>query len=808
MNTRNTARYILSTIMVLPFATSAIAQAVIEQTESTETAGIEVIQVTAEKRVSTLQETPIAITAINASDLARQNIEEGNDIQFAIPNAIFTDRGSFNIRGVGNNATSSTAESGTGVHVNGVYLTSPSATNEYYDIQSIEVLRGPQGTLYGRNTTAGVVNIISAKPTDYLEGNISLELSNFNSVRALGALNIPLSDNVRQRFAFNVVNRDGFTENIATGNDIDGRDQFSIRSTTAVDFSDNFDASLFIQYFNEDSNRSLRRGVRCIADAVLGCSADEIGFEFPNSDFVDGNIRNVLLAFGIPINQLVRPDFYNTNPDGSRRMNPNDPRQVNIDNEPIAKSEELLASLEFNYTTSKGTFTSVTAFQSIDNEGQRDFDNANGSGAFLVPVSYQFNDDIFLENTTDFEAVQIFDISSDQFSQELRFVSDLDNELNYTAGFYYLDFETDSRVATFFPYLALIGQALGLPNEFHDFDTRSPEVETQSWAIFSEVYYDISDALKLTVGLRYSDETKSQITQTVTPISFLTPGFDPNVFEDLEVDFQEFTGKVGLSYQLDSDLTDETLFFGTVSRGYKAGGLNPGGATQTSFAPEFINSVEVGVKNTLFSRKLQANATAFFYNYKGLQLGALEQNGTGAAITDNTDAEVMGAEFEFVAAPVIGLLANLNLSFLDSEVTNDFLTPDVTQLQSTGPVDVRGNELPFAPNRSAQAGIQYTHPVSDNWEITYRVQTYWQDEFFARIYNTANDVIDNWQQTDINIALTDITGKWKFEAFVKNTANEDSVTGLSAESSLAGRFRLPAILDPRQIGIRMHYSFE
>jgi outer membrane receptor protein involved in Fe transport len=807
MSTQNRTQHILGAIMALPFATSAIAQAVAEQTEDTDTVGIEVIQVTAEKRVSTLQETPIAITAINASDLARQNIEEGNDIQFAIPNAIFTDRGAFNIRGVGNNATSSTAESGTGVHVNGVFLTSPSPTNEYYDIQSIEVLRGPQGTLYGRNTTAGVVNIISAKPTDYLEGNFSLELSNFNSVRAVGAINIPISDRVRQRFAFNVVNRDGFTENIATGNDIDGRDQFSIRSTTAVDITDNFDASLFVQYFNEDSNRSLRRGVRCISDEVLGCSADEIGFEFPNSDFVDGNIRNVLTAFGVPINQLVRPDFFNTNPDGSVRINPNDPRQVNIDNEPITMSEEILASLELNYTIEQGTFTSVTAYQDVDNEGQRDFDNANGSDAFLVPVSFAFNDDIFLENTTNFEPVQIFDIASEQFSQEFRFVSSLDSDLNFTAGLYYLNFKTDSRVATFNPYLSLIGQALGLPAEFHDFDTRSPDVETESFALFSEVYYDISDALKLTVGLRYSDETKSQVTQTVTPLSFLTPGFDPTAFEDLEVDFQEFTGKVGLSYQLDTELTDETLFFGTISRGYKAGGLNPGGATQTSFDPEFINSFEVGVKNTLFNRKLQANATAFFYNYKGLQLGALEQNGTAAAITDNTDAEVRGAEFEFVAAPVTGLLANLNLSFLDSEVTADFLTPDITQLQSSGQVDVRGNELPFAPNRSVQAGIQYTHPVSDNWEITYRVQTYWQDEFFARVFNTPTDLIDNWQQTDINIALTDVRGHWKFEAFVKNTANEDSVTGLSAESSLAGRFRLPAILDPRQVGVRMHYSF-
>lgn len=802
---------IIGAILALPFATSAIAQAVADQNNApdNETAGIEVIQVSAQKRVSTLQETPIAISAFNAGDLARQDIEEPNDIQFAIPNAMFTDRGTFNIRGVGNNARSSTAESGTGVHINGVYLTAPSQTNEFYDLQSIEVLRGPQGTLYGRNTTAGVVNIITQKPTDYLEGNVMVEVGNFGSVRTVGALNIPLTDNIKQRFAFNTVKRDGFTENIATGNDIDGRDQFSIRSTTHFQLSDNVDATLFAQYFEEDSNRSLRRGVRCISDAVLGCSSEAVGFEFPNSDYLDGNIQNTLRLVGIPVDQIVRDDFFNFNPDGSRKINPTDPRKVNIDNEPITKADDLLISLELNYAVDGGTFTSVTAYHDRSAFGQRDFDNSNGSNAFRVPLSYAFNDDIFVENTLDFEPVQIFDISSEQTSQEFRFVSELDSALNYTAGVYWLNYKADTRVSTYQPFLSLFAQALGLPSQFQDFDTDSPEVETTSWAVFSEIYYDITNQLKLTAGIRYSNEEKSQVTQTVTAFSFLTPGFDPTAFESLENDWQETTGKLGLSYAADTDLTDETLFFGTFSRGYKAGGLNPGGAIQKAFDAEYINSFEVGTKNTLLDRKFQANATVFFYNYDGLQLGALEQNGgTGASITANTDAEVKGAEFEFVAAPISDLLINLNVSFLDSEVTGDFPTPDTARPSSEGPVDVKGNELPYAPDKSVQFGIQYSHLVSENWEITYRAQTYWQDDFFARVYNLSADEIDSWKQTDFNVSLTDLDGRWEFEFFVKNVGDEASLTGLSAESALAGRFRLPAILDPRQYGVRVQYRFE
>ena len=107
-----------------------------------------------------------------------------------------------------------------------------------------------------------------------------------------------------------------------------------------------------------------------------------------------------------------------------------------------------------------------------------------------------------------------------------------------------------------------------------------------------------------------------------------------------------------------------------------------------------------------------------------------------------------------------------------------------------------------------QFGIQYSHSVTQDWDITYMAQTYWQDDFYARVYNTPTDEIASWNQTDINISLADNSGTWKFEAFVKNIADNDSITGLSAENRLAGRFRLPAILDPRQFGIRVHYNFE
>lgn len=210
----------------------------------------------------------------------------------------------------------------------------------------------------------------------------------------------------------------------------------------------------------------------------------------------------------------------------------------------------------------------------------------------------------------------------------------------------------------------------------------------------------------------------------------------------------------------------------------------------------------------MFDRTFQANATTFFYDYKDIQLGAIEQGGQGATITDNTDAKVKGVEFEFVLVPIPDLMFNLNVSLLDTEITGDFSTPDGSQLAGTPPINIKGNALPYAPEKSLQFGIQYSHEVFEDWELTYLAQTYWQDEFSARVYNTAPDTIASWNQTDFKVSLTDAYDEWTIEAFVKNVSNNDSITGLSAENALSGRFRLPAILDPRQFGIRVHYRFE
>ena len=193
---------------------------------------LEEVIVTAEKRASTVQDTPIAISAFSGEELARSLINNTLDIQMNVPNMLMS-KGNFttaqvSIRGIGNLAVGAAADSGTGVHFNGVYLNSPRVfETEFFDTERVEILRGPQGTLYGRNTTAGVINVISRKPEEEFGADIQLSLGDYSAVKGKGAINFPLGENWAQRFAGFYSKRDGFVDNEFTGNDIDDRDMYA-----------------------------------------------------------------------------------------------------------------------------------------------------------------------------------------------------------------------------------------------------------------------------------------------------------------------------------------------------------------------------------------------------------------------------------------------------------------------------------------------------------------------------------------------------------------------------------------------------
>jgi outer membrane receptor protein involved in Fe transport len=771
---------------------------------------IEEIIVTAQRRAQSMQDVSVSISAFSADALDTHTIEDMADLQFSVPNVMTSAgfEGRIAIRGVGNNASSSSAEDGLGYHVNGVFVNRPQIDNtEYFDVERVEVLRGPQGTLYGRNTTAGVVNVITKKPTDELSGDLSVTLGNYNTQKIKGAFNIPISDKIGQRFAGLYLKRDGYNKNIYTGNDVDGRDAFELRSSTSFDFSDNFSANLVVSYLKEDSNRANETKGTCTKDPITGCSALSAGFESPdttaarlytlyNEVFI-GPAEGVLIPLG---------DYF------ANTVNPADYRTVNIDQEPTYEVEQLGISLEFNFQAGDYNLTSLTGYYDTDLDFFADFDRFATDVLMNRPVTYRANGrDVITTNVIqsgrrDYRVV-------DQFTQEFRVASDYDGKFNFLLGAFYYEEDRYTQALITHPLMARTQQLFGLSLEHESFNSEN-FIDTESFALFGETYFDLSEQTRLTVGLRYTDDQKGAHTTLKIPVIVNSDNL-------AEQSWQETTGKVTIEHFFN----DDSMVFATVARGYKGGGVNPGqDAENLVFDPEFVNAFEVGSKNTFLDGRLRANFGAFFYDYEDMQVGQVSETAT---VTTNADSTVMGAEGEFVFAATDALVLDLNVAWLDLEI-NDFESGDegdpngiapgtVPALDENGDIrwagtvmikNLDGNAVRNAPEFSVKIGAQYTFNVSDGYELTARVNHYWQDAYWANEFNKPSDAIDAWEQTDIQLVLLPTDANWSVKAFAKNVADGDDVTRRGQDGPLVGRFRSVNVLEPRTYGIEFRLAFE
>ena len=788
----------------MPYTKNCLYIAVIAATAASYTAQaqqqdgnlvLEEVVVTAEKREASLQDTAIAVTALDSVILERSNIEDSLDLQFAVPNLMIGQNSNFTLRGVGASVLGGGADPAVSASFNSMPI---APTGENYDLERIEVLRGPQGTLFGRNTTGGVVNIISAKPTDFFSADLSVQLGNFESIRTKGVINLPLTDAISQRFAFITVNRDGYTDDEFNDTHIDGRDELSVRSTTRFEFGDTADATLVIQYFDENSDRQSAVKVACKPDTTIGCAVDtEDTIGYP-ADFI-GSIDTGLLLAGI-----LKPNRYAANP------NPDDYRTVSIETDPEYKVEEIFTALEVNIDIGNDlTLTSASAFAKDRLNQFRDFDLAAAPDAFnvtpLTPtgqLSYLYDGE--LQSRSDFSPTQRNIRVSDEFSQEFRIASNYSGAFNYLAGISYTKFDSHFWGSSYIPGLhnafnpAFVAGLNTVSNRtFGEGFTNEVDFKGESQALFGEVYYDLADDLTLTTGLRYTKDKKTS-----------TAGFNAigNVvnFVKANGNWEEVTGKINLNWTLDLPFTDDTMIYGTLSRGYKGGGLNPGNAISETFDPEYVDAIEIGSKNQLLDNRMQLNTAAFFYDYSDYQVGGLID---GVAVNFNAESvKVQGLEIESVYLATDSFLVNANISVLDTEITDSLPLVNTSLGTTTSTEDVEGNDLPNAPELSFNIGMQYTQQLTDQLSLRYRLDHYWQDQYQGREFD--NYTYDSWERTDFYLTLSDVNGQWAVEAFVKNLTDDDGVTGASAESNLVGLFRKLRLLDPRTYGVEFTYRWD
>lgn len=762
------------------FATPAFAQA--ENNDATDDR--DTIVVTAQKKAENVQDVPIAITALNAAALEAARVEDSKDLQFNAPNVTLSANRNITIRGVGSASYGGTGDTNIGVLVNGVFLQSGSSFGEFFDMERIEVLRGPQGTLFGRNTTGGAINFVTRRPTDSFEGYVELQGENPRGLRANAAINIPLAAGLYQRFAANYINRDGYTKNLLDGSMVDGRNQYTLRSSTRLEPTDSTTVDLTLTYFREDSDRQNAAKSLCTPDPTFGCSPNSVSAAFPATNFP---IDNFLLG------GRVRAGTFAANPTGLR--------EVVIDVKPFQKAEDFLATLEINQELGNLTLTSVTGLRDGNNSSERDFDqgyrpNAFNPGTFgthVIPDAGNGNGVMTYllsgrpVTTTDYRTSQTGGGTQKQFSQELRLATRFDGGFNFILGGFYLNSRGSGYVDTWTPANRTFGAV-------SKFNTRLGQVK--SYALFGEVYVDLTQNLKLTGGLRYTHDEKHIETASGT--------FALNPYFISDAEFDKVTGRAILNWNPTVSFTEDTNVYLSFSRGFKSGGFNPGNNTIPVFDSEVIDAYELGIKNTFLDGKGRLNLAFFNYDYSNLIVGNLV--GTAVANTNIPKSRVRGLEAELVYTPVDPLRLEASLGLLDATVRSDFLSSDPAR--GSARFQLQGNQLPNAPRRTLKLAAEYTIDAGDDWAVRPRIDFYSQSGFHSREFNVPADRVGSWSQLDASVNIANSGKNWSVTAFVKNLTNQDSITWLEVNSNLVGSFRSAFLLDPRTFGLSLRVGFQ
>lgn len=749
-----------TSILAMAVATPAFAQDAADEVER-DAFGGEIV-VTAQRQSERLQDVPIAVSAFSTEALEAQQIKTPSDLQLTLPNVTFTKTNftgaSFTIRGIGDLCVGTTCDSATAIHLNGDPLFSTRLfETEFFDLERVEVLRGPQGTLFGRNATSGVVNVITAKPKlGTFEAAAEAEYGNYNSMKGKAMVNIPLGDTMGIRVAGIYLNRDGYTKNSFLDTRIDDRDLYSVRGSFRWEPSPDTTIDLLASYFREKDKRTRIQKQLCQRDptGILGC----LNSRLDNSPF-NGNAtftaaltsREFLAIRGIPqafaLGSLYGPDVY------ANTTIPSDPREVNTAYTPSYFTSELTLQGQIEHNFGPVSLQVSGQYQKVKLDASQDYNSnignralyagglatlqaaANGAlGAGLAPYFRPVAAAIIPNGPTgqlctslaeesgygSFGGNKICSDQSLQFDRSNQYnsswsvegilSSDLDGPFNFLVGGIYADYHLteNSYYVNAFPIDYLTGvlgaftaatnpPAAGgpLPPSFLAtpfFRNNTDDLKITSYGLFGEAYFEFSDRLKLTAGLRYNNDKKS-VSARSTLASFLAPhagttdtvfgspfvgSFDADpgtpgnqIIQERSVKFNKLTGRAVLDFKV----TDDNLLYASYSRGYKSGGINPPlqpiFAVPESFKPEQVDAFEIGSKNSFGNGALQLNLTAFYYKYKDLQLSKIVAR---TAVNDNVSADIYGFEAEAIVRPDPDVVVNLGFSYLHSKVSEDKLT--------------------------------------------------------------------------------------------------------------------------------------
>ncbi len=753
-----------STKLALAGMTSAIAlaaiptQALAQDAESVSDSAAEddnVIVVTAQRRAEDLQDVPASVTALNAAQLENRQIADANDLQAQIPGVVITtgtgtsSSARIFFRGVGEDESRGAIDPAVGIYIDNVYLgRTVGSLVDLLDIEQVEVLRGPQGTLYGRNTNGGAIKFTSVRP-QLGETTLSADFGygNFDRIQARGTVNLGLADSLAVRVTGLYKERDGFhTLNpngdfaAQAGTEVGAEQVLAFRGSLYGELDDRWNVLAIFDYTSDNSDPT---------PSSLAASSSNPAV----TTDVDQDIFTIEPAAGVVCSAATPVTF----------------QPIGCVTDFDSEVESYGASIQLTGEYENFSITSITALRALKDD----------LSSF---ISFPF-----------FQQTQ-----QDQFSQELLFNSAFEGPFNFTAGAFYYNETVDLDYLFVFPF--------------------ENDVETESFSLFTQATFDVTDALTLTGGIRWTTEDREFEGNAGGPLA----GFGSGITGEADTDNITWTAKV------DYSLTDDILFYASYSTGFKSPGFSPDCFSPVAcFLPvneEELDSIEAGIRTQFWDGRATFNATYFYNDYQDLQISGTLPTG-GFTRINAGEARIQGVEIEGRIEPVDGFTIYGNASWLDAEYqTLNFAqagllsgsttttpglacgtitaTPGTTAFEDAIIDCALGLDLKNAPDFKGLIGFNYDIIVGDG-EVFFGGDAAYESDTFGLVANVPGTKQEPGLRLDARIGYR--TDRWRVTVWGKNLTDREY---FRANTFAGGSQNQVFAAPPLTVGIDVGFSFD
>lgn len=738
---------------------------------------IEEVVVTAQKRVENIQDVPISVIAVSGDDVEDLQAVTIEGLKGTLPNVeigAFANTPSnavFTIRGIGVIEPDPYAGNTVAIVVDGVpQYFSMGALVDLFDVNRIEVLRGPQGTLFGANTTGGVVNIVNNRPEDEFEGQVSLSLGDWDTVTAGAVINAPLSDTLATRVSLQHHRRDGWHTNVVDGSDLGSRDVTLLRAQLRVQPNDTFDGNLSFEY---------GRGRNGSPIVVAGNLPGE-------AEFVPPGFRDMYVSPCLP------PGSVCDAPDDYFSANDSVPDRSDFDN------YRLNWTMSFA-DTPVGDITSITSYKRAE---LFEFTDQDGTPVLLIDTRrgtehWQFGQEV----RTDIQFSDTVRATIGGFFQQTHYDHYQDLRIDFAGGVTY-DLDTGELVK-------------GLPGLFQK---NIQDQDNWSASLFAQTYIDLTDRLSLQAGLRYAHEETEMLASLatslapggVTTFDGVAPDGTPNISLGGaapplgDESWDNVGGKIGLDYAASDDL----LLYTYYARGFKSGGFTGRiGIPQDigPYEPEEVDTVEAGLKSELADGRLRLNMATFYTIYRDMQLAQIYFLGSGEdliqgnTILNAAESNIYGVELDTIFAATDGLTLNASLAYLNAEY-DDF----PFQLPTGGVLDLSGERLQNAPEWSGSFGLEYAFDLGPGTGRVNFQYNYVGEKLLTSIVDTPRATIQSMDLVNANFEWRPTDEQYSIAFWVTNALDERYINHVFDSPGTLG---LVQYAPPRQYGVSAKFSF-